>query len=224
MKKGIPQTVAYWLPAKSALFNCFTNQPDFYTFINAADYGDDILQTLCQLTPNFLLVEPDPRCHESSIELVRRIRTWPKLPVKCVVLLPSRASWLNAFDDLDISGKVCSDHVNDELVNCLSKVAAGYRFLSPQFGERTKTNTSTLGLTEGRLTSRESDIIELIELGYTNKEIAERLFISVKTVETHKFNVLQKLELRSMGELRQWMRGKEPLSRGIPVARSAQNQ
>ncbi|CCH02227.1 two component transcriptional regulator, LuxR family [Fibrella aestuarina BUZ 2] len=214
MKKGIPQTVAYWLPDQSALVNCFTNPPDFYTFINAADYGDDILQTLCQLLPNFVLVEPDPGCHESSIELVKRIRTWPKLPVKCVVLLPSGVSWLNAFDELDISGKVCADHVNDELVSCLSKVAAGYRFLSPHFGDRNRTTTSHPVLSEGKLTSREYEVVEQIARGYTNKEIAERLFISVKTVETHKFNVLQKLNLRSMGELRQWMRQKDPVGRG----------
>lgn len=214
MKKGIPQTVAYWLPDQSALFNCFTNPPACYTFINAADYGDDILQTLCQLLPNCLLVEPDPGCHESSVELVKRIRTWPKLPVKCVVLLPSGASWRNAFDELDISGKVCADHVNDELVSCLSKIADGYRFLSPHFGERTKATTGHPVLTEEKLTSREYEVVAQLARGYTNKEIAERLFISVKTVETHKFNVLQKLELRSMGELRQWMRQKELVAGG----------
>lgn len=207
MKKSIPQTVAYWLPANSALIDCFTDHRDFYTFINVADYADDMLQPLCQLIPNVLLIEPDPGCHERSVELIRCVRRWPKLPVKCVVLLPSDVLWRNAFDELDISGTLCLDHAKDELIGCLNMIADGYRFLSPHLHKRVdNTTTGCSSKTVGVLTSREYEIVELIAAGYTNKEIAERLFISVKTVETHKLNVIHKLRLSSTCELRQWVR------------------
>ena len=211
MKKGMPQTVAYWLPDNGALFDYFTDQSGPYTFVNAADYGDDIVQTLCEIVPNVLLLEPDPNRHECNVELVRRVRMWPKLPVKCVALVPGGASWFNAFHPLDISGEVCTDHLQEELVNWLSAISHGYRFLSPCLRKRADNQimaTIHSPKPDGVLTSREYEVVELIATGYTNKEIVERLFISVKTVETHKFNVVHKLELSSTCELRQWVRQK----------------
>lgn len=217
MKTVIPQTVVYWLPESSVMSHSLASQPDPYTFINAARYGDDLVQTLCQLIPNILLIEPDVSCPEQSVELIRRVRMWPKLPVKCVVLLPNGVSWLNAFDDLDVSGKVCTESAPGELTNCLNRIANGYRFLSPSFQKQAQGKSLTdLCSDESLLTCRERDVIELIALGHTNKEIAQHLFISVKTVETHKLNLMHKLELHSAGELRQWIRVRGISNKGIP--------
>lgn len=225
MKKVVPQTVVYRLPDASTLCDCFINQPAPYTFVNAADYGDDVLQTLCQLIPNFLLIEPDPACYEQSVDLLRRVRMWPKLPVKCVVLLPHGVSWLTAFDELDISGKVCLDNANEELVRCLGLVANGYRFLSARLqAPTTDTPSINAAALDELLTCRENEIVNLIALGYTNKEIAEQLFISVKTVETHKFNIVNKLKLSSTSELREWVRRKVQVYKEITLEKHQQNQ
>ncbi len=55
-----------------------------------------------------------------------------------------------------------------------------------------------------RLTSREFEVLRLIARGYTYREIGERLFISVKTVETHVSHVLKKLQMSSRHELTRW--------------------
>jgi two-component system response regulator NreC len=52
-----------------------------------------------------------------------------------------------------------------------------------------------------RLSNREVDVLRLIALGYTNKEIADELFISVRTVETHKSRIIQKTGLRARSQL-----------------------
>ncbi|MER2000930.1 MAG: response regulator transcription factor, partial [Lysinibacillus sp.] len=54
------------------------------------------------------------------------------------------------------------------------------------------------------LSKREQEIVRLIILGYTNQEIANQLYISVKTVENHKSNIMQKLELKSKADLVQF--------------------
>jgi two-component system response regulator NreC len=54
------------------------------------------------------------------------------------------------------------------------------------------------------LTSRERDIVRLLALGYTNREIAERLFLSVRTVETHRARIQGRLEVASRAELVRW--------------------
>ncbi|HOJ23407.1 MAG TPA: response regulator transcription factor, partial [Armatimonadota bacterium] len=54
---------------------------------------------------------------------------------------------------------------------------------------------------ESKLSEREREVLKLIAEGYTNKEIADMIFLSVKTVETHKAHIMDKLELRSRAEL-----------------------
>jgi two-component system response regulator NreC len=52
-----------------------------------------------------------------------------------------------------------------------------------------------------RLTRREREVLQLVARGYTNQQIADRLFVSVKTIETHRAHIMQKLELHSRAEL-----------------------
>ncbi|HOQ28864.1 MAG TPA: response regulator transcription factor, partial [Armatimonadota bacterium] len=54
---------------------------------------------------------------------------------------------------------------------------------------------------ESKLSEREREVLKLIAEGYTNKEITDMIFLSVKTVETHKAHIMDKLELRSRAEL-----------------------
>jgi DNA-binding NarL/FixJ family response regulator len=61
-------------------------------------------------------------------------------------------------------------------------------------------------LTSQRLTPRERDVLHLLALGYTNREVAEELRISVRTVETHRASILAKLRLRTRAELVRYAR------------------
>ena len=71
----------------------------------------------------------------------------------------------------------------------------------------------------GRLTSREIDVVELIDLGLTNREIAERLCIELPTVKNHVHSILEKLQLHRRGEAAAWARrrGLRPRGRGVTV-------
>ena len=61
-------------------------------------------------------------------------------------------------------------------------------------------------LTSQRLTPRESEVLRLLALGYTNREVAEELYISVRTVETHRASILAKLRVRTRAELVRYAR------------------
>jgi len=65
----------------------------------------------------------------------------------------------------------------------------------------------TTTLTPQRLTPRENEVLHLLALGYTNREAADELHISVRTVETHRASILAKLRLRTRAELVRYARG-----------------
>lgn len=97
----------------------------------------------------------------------------------------------------------------EELVHAIREVAAGRRYLSAPLTERAIEAYSQLGENNNddpfeQLTAREREILQLTAQGYSNGEIASRLFISPRTVETHRTNLMRKLELHNHSQLIQF--------------------
>lgn len=102
------------------------------------------------------------------------------------------------------SGYVLKRTLVEELTGAVRAVARGGIHLDPQVAGKiigNYVNPQRSGNTESTLTAREEEILRLIAWGYTNKEIASRLHLSVKTVEGHKARVMQKLELESRADV-----------------------
>lgn len=106
------------------------------------------------------------------------------------------------------SGYILKNAPHDELVSAIRTVAEGEAYLYPsatkrlmgEYMARLKDGGEAAGPYE-TLSEREKEILSWLAKGYTNKEIAESLFISVKTVETHKSHLMDKLGLKSRPEL-----------------------
>jgi two-component system response regulator NreC len=96
-------------------------------------------------------------------------------------------------------GYVLKEAADDELVEAVRRAARGESYLNPRLGARLASEP-TPGPPDD-LSEREVDVLTLIALGHTNAEIAERLYLSVRTVETHRAHVQQKLNLSSRAEL-----------------------
>jgi DNA-binding NarL/FixJ family response regulator len=86
-----------------------------------------------------------------------------------------------------------------ELVTAIRLVATGGGYVEPALGAQLVTPTGSPALEP--LSERERDIVHLLALGYTNQEIARQLYISVRTVDTHRAHVMGKLELETRAEL-----------------------
>jgi len=99
------------------------------------------------------------------------------------------------------SGYVLKDDAFEDLLYAVKAVASGGTFVSPSISEK------VLKLEAGRekegsiLTGREREVLQLIASGLTNKKIADKLCVSVKTVETHRTRILQKLGAHSAADL-----------------------
>jgi two-component system response regulator NreC len=96
-------------------------------------------------------------------------------------------------------GYVLKEAAEAELVEAIERAAVGDTYLNPRLGARVAAEPPP-GLPDG-LTEREVDVLRMVALGHTNTEIAEQLFLSVRTVETHRAHVQQKLRLGSRAEL-----------------------
>lgn len=103
------------------------------------------------------------------------------------------------INDADISGYVLKNIGKQELVKAIEKIAAGGIYFSEEvIDELQKASQRKKQKEEAHLTARELDIIRLIEKEFNNKLIAETLFISERTVETHRKNIFRKTNTNSV--------------------------
>jgi two-component system response regulator NreC len=96
-------------------------------------------------------------------------------------------------------GYVLKEAAEAELVEAIRRAAAGDTYLNPRLGARVAAEPPP-GQPDG-LSEREVEVLRLIALGHTNGEIAEQLYLSVRTVETHRAHIQQKLSLGTRSEL-----------------------
>jgi DNA-binding NarL/FixJ family response regulator len=86
-----------------------------------------------------------------------------------------------------------------ELIEAIRRVAAGERYVDPDLGAQLVVADNVPALEP--LSDRERDVLHLLALGYTNQEIGKQLFISVRTVDTHRAHIMRKLQLETKAEL-----------------------
>ena len=89
---------------------------------------------------------------------------------------------------------------DDELVQAVRRAAAGETYLNPRWARAWPPRRRAGGPPDD-LTEREVEVLRLIALGHTNAEIAEQLYLSVRTVETHRAHIQQKLGVTTRAEL-----------------------
>jgi len=99
------------------------------------------------------------------------------------------------------AGYVLKEAADSELVEAVRRAAAGDTYLNPRLGAALAAAPAAASGPPDDLSPREVEVLRLIALGHTNAEIAEQLFLSVRTVETHRAHIQQKLRRSTRAEL-----------------------
>jgi two-component system response regulator NreC len=101
------------------------------------------------------------------------------------------------------SGYVLKEAADSEVVAAIREVARGGRYVHPELGARlvAAETDERRRAEEDPLSEREREVLRLLALGHTNQEIAQQLYISVRTAETHRAHIMQKLRLSSRADL-----------------------
>ena len=133
----------------------------------------------------------------SGIDLCKEVKT--KYPSVFIIGLSTfnQQSFIQKMMDNGASGYVLKNATQEELTNAIETVMKGKTYLSEEASHTLrKENASNIVLTR-----REKEVLELIGDGMTNAEIAQKLFISVTTVDTHRKNLLAKFDTKNTAAL-----------------------
>lgn len=135
----------------------------------------------------------------SSLEAIPQLRT--EFPDTQIVVLTMQNEPAYARQALIAGalGYVLKEAAEEELVEAVRRAAAGDTYLNPRLGARVAAEPPP-GLPDG-LSEREVEVLRMIALGHTNAEIGDHLYLSVRTVETHRAHIQQKLRLGTRSEL-----------------------
>ncbi len=102
--------------------------------------------------------------------------------------------------DAGADGYLLKSAADEDLIRAIRAVAAGERYVHPSLGAALAAPPQSSGPLD-ELTSREREVLRLLALGHTNQEIAERLIVSVRTVESHRAHVMTKLRVTTRAGL-----------------------
>jgi len=165
--------------------------------------GKTLLNTLETTTTDIILMDISMP-GMTGIELTEIIvDKYPNIAV-CILSMHNDEEYiLNAIKS-GVKGYLSKDTSRDELLNAISLISNGNEYYNKSISDiivksyvkQTKLESKSTS-TKAKLTNRELEIIKLVSEGFMNKEISDKLNISIRTVDSHKSNIMQKLELKS---------------------------
>ena len=174
--------------------------------VGEAQDGREAVRCVERLEPDLLLMDLSmPRM--SGMDAIREIKKrYPDTKIIALTVHKTEEYLLTTLQ-AGADGYVLKDATHDELVMAIRTVMAGKSYLSPDVSEKViegylvgKESNRSLSAWE-TLSQREREVLKLIAEGYKNKEIAEDLCISLKTVEKHRANLMKKLDLHNAAAL-----------------------
>jgi DNA-binding NarL/FixJ family response regulator len=181
-------------------------EPDI-NVVGEAGQAREALKLVEELRPDIVLMDLSLPGMD-GVELTRRIRK--RFPSTRVLVLSMHDSeeYVSRALRGGAAGYILKQSTSTELVLALRAVAAGSTFLSPGVSQilisdyvRRAASRERDEAALGVLTPREREVLQLIARGLNNRQIAERLYISIKTVETHRGNMMRKLDVHDRASL-----------------------
>jgi len=188
--------------AARAVIGRLLAQEDDLELVGEAGSGREAVFEARALKPDVILIDvvmPDQTGLEVLPSLVRE---HSETKVLLLSMQDDPGSVREAFA-AGASGYVLKEAADAEVVAAVREIARGGRYVNPELGARLMASEAAAerDAEEDPLSEREHEVLRLLALGHTNQEIAQQLYISVRTAETHRAHVMQKLRLTTRAEL-----------------------
>jgi two-component system response regulator NreC len=170
--------------------------------VGEAGTARDAIFEARSLKPDVILLDvvmPD----RSGLEIIPQLLQENPETKVLVLSMQDDPRYVREAFDAGANGYVLKEAADSEVVAAVREVAGGGRYVDPELGARLVAAESAerRRAEEDPLSEREGEVLRLLALGHTNQEIAKQLFISVRTAETHRAHIMQKLRLSSRAEL-----------------------
>jgi len=181
------------------------DESDLQVVGEAAD-GREAVKKATELKPDVVLMDI-AMANLNGLEATKQIKkVLPETKVIMVTMHKNEEYILQSFQ-AGASGFILKEGAVEELVNAIRSIHQDKSFLSPTISKTLidaylrKMETGKTETPFDLLTDREREVLQLIAEGYTNREVAKALFISVKTVEAHRAHIMQKLNIHDVAKL-----------------------
>jgi two-component system response regulator NreC len=181
---------------RSALRLLLEAEPDLEVVAEAGDI-ESTIRYVRGHKPDVLVLDLNMPSGRSLGAVPEMLEASPGTSV-VVLTMETDPSYAREAIQTGVLGYVLKEAVDEELVSAVRLASAGKTYLQPELGAKLAAGAGELA--DG-LSERELEIVRLIALGHTNTEIAEQLFLSVRTVESHRAHVQQKLKLNKRSDL-----------------------
>jgi two-component system, NarL family, response regulator NreC len=182
---------------RNALRLLLDAEPGFEVVAEAGD-ADTAVRYVRGHKPTVLILDLNMP-GRSSLEAVPDICEASPATEIVVLTMQNEPAFARRALQAGVRGYVLKEAADAELVQAVHSAAAGDTYLQPALGARLAAGGDVPA--DDGLSERERDVLRLIALGHTNAEVAEQLYISIRTVESHRAHIQQKLRLSSRAEL-----------------------
>jgi two-component system response regulator NreC len=186
---------------RSGLHLLLDAEPDIEVVGEAGDVRDAVFETRAKKPDVILMDVVMPG--QSGIEAVPLVlKEAPEAKV-LVLSMQDDPRYVHEAFSAGAAGYILKEAVDAEVVGAIHEVAAGRHYVHPALGARLVAAEAEVKAREEAdpLSDREREVMRLLALGHTNQEIAKMLYISVRTAETHRAHIMQKLRLSTRAEL-----------------------
>ena len=177
-----------------------------FEVVGEAEDGRETIKGIEQCTPDLLLIDLSmPRMN--GMEAIREIKRLSPETKILVLTIHQSEEYILPVLKAGADGYVLKNDTQAELLSAIRSVLGGKSYLSPGVSEKVikgyieGSKTLKTKSSWDTLTAREREVLKLIAEGYKNREIAEQLCISVKTVVKHRANLMEKLDLHNISAL-----------------------
>jgi DNA-binding NarL/FixJ family response regulator len=177
-------------------------QEDIETVGEAGDAREAIFEVRAR-KPDVVLLDVGLPGGKSGIEAIPDVRKEAPDAKILVLSMEDDPRYVREAFAAGAFGYVLKEAADTEVVEAVREVAAGRRYVHPELGARLAAADAEAARAadEDPLSEREREVLRLLALGHTNQEIAKMLYISVRTAETHRAHIMQKLRLATRAEL-----------------------
>jgi two-component system, NarL family, response regulator NreC len=170
--------------------------------VGEAGTGDEAVRLARSLKPDVVLMDV-VMPGKSGIDVTPAVLEVAPETKVLVLSMQDDPRYVHEAFSAGASGYVLKEAADSEVVGAIREVAAGNRYVHPALGARLVAAEAAARrkAEEDPLSEREREVLRLLALGHTNQEIAKTLYISVRTAETHRAHIMQKLRLSTRAEL-----------------------
>jgi two-component system response regulator NreC len=178
------------------------DRQDDIEVVGEAGSAKDALFRTRALKPDVILLDV-VMPGESGIDVLPRLLAESPETKVLVLSMQDDPSYVREAFAAGAQGYVLKEAADEEVVSAVREIAKGGRYVHPTLGARMVAAEAEerAAADADPLSERERDVLRLLALGHTNQEIAEKLYISVRTAESHRAHIMQKLRLATRAEL-----------------------